>query len=174
MSESSLKKEYVVTAEIKPVLVIGHTYKSVDENVARDLIIKMLKEENIPPHLVTTRAYLKKLIRKDPLMKIVMRLTGKKLNEIDEECEDKEPPVTIFNSSLQDFARRALIIYFLTIEHVVLLFGKHPKFVDMLKLIEDHMNNFFDKYAFYKTRISIDKISDDPIVKITMTIEKGE
>jgi len=171
--KESEKKGYSAVIELTPAFTPPEFLRPLDEEKLRELLTKTLNPDNLPKNLVELRSYLRRLLARDPLMVIALRLTGVRRDEIIEGVIERGKVLQIFDENTKNYGRRMLMVFFLTLEWLISLFGKHPKFNDMLKFVENNINEFLKKYAFYPTKVTIEKINDIPTVRVTIEVEQG-
>lgn len=170
--EESEKKGYTAVIELTPAFTPPEFLRPLDEEKLKELLVKTLNPDNLPKNLVELRSYLRRLLEKDPLMVIALRLTGVRRDEIIEGVIERGKVMQIFDENTKNYGRRMLMVFFLTLEWLISLFGKHPKFNDMIKFVESHINEFLKKYAFYPTKVTIEKINDVPTVRVTIEVKR--
>ena len=176
-SEDSIKemmeKEkllYYLKVVLKPICKPPKAEKWQDiKEFGKRILEDLSKTQNVG-RVYDKERFLLNLIRRNPLYKIVLKLTGRNVKDEGSGIEEIGEPLNIFTREATLFGRKKLFQYMGVLETVTHMYGSHPKFNEWLKMFEEDLNRFLEKNAIYRTEFKFSLIDDYPTILMEVKV----
>jgi len=171
--EEMMKREglkFYYRAVVRPLFVIPPTEKEINiESLQKKFIESILKHKD-EYKCFDNINYLKKMIKKNPSYRVALRLTGKKIEEEAENEVDVGEPLLICEPPNALYVRVKLLQFMGILETITTLFGKHSRYKESVKWLENEINEFLRRFSKYKTEFKIDVLDDNPTLSIEVKV----